>query len=102
MPLNIDEQDITNVSHYKLDYLQPGYVIEFKINGFRYKLHTDKQENGAIFPHHIVHIDQTTDCNYCDNDTYYCYGLMDHRNELFHRLIEFPSIRLDWLYINHV
>ena len=101
MELKIDELEITNVSHYKSKYLDPGFIIEFSIDGFRYNLHTEKQENGVVYPHHIIHMDTDNDCKYCENELNYCLELMNYNQELFHRLIEFPSIRLEWLFIDH-
>ena len=99
--LNIDELNITNVSYRDLKYNGLGYVLTFKIEGFRYILHTEKQEDGSVYPSHINHVDASYHCKYCEGSVS-CLELMKHQKELFHRLIEFPSIRLDWLYIHHV
>ncbi|MCY9018639.1 hypothetical protein MOF32_25180 [Priestia megaterium] len=99
--IKIDELNIANVSHYKAVYINPGIAIEFSIDGFRYKLYTSKQEDGVVTPHHITHLEKNIDCNYCEKNSAFCLSLMEHSQELFHQLIEFPRTRLEWLYLTH-
>lgn len=102
LKMNINELAITNVTHYKSNYSKNGYVIRFKISDFVYRLYMRGEDDGIVHPNRIVHADQIDDCAYCKKTTQYCPGLTTYMQELFHRLIEFPSIRLEWLYINHV
>ena len=99
--MNIHELNITSISYRKPEHLN-GFVLEFKIDGFQYSLFTNKKENGTIYPKAIVHIDNNSSCLYCEKGGIVCPKLQTHREKLFHRLIEHPSIRLEWLYIDHV
>jgi len=99
--MKIDELNIVNVSQSKVKSMENGIVITFQVDSFRYNLYT-LEKDGMFNPYHLVHLDENSDCTLCENGSNYCKELMKYKQELFHRLIEFPSIRLEWLYINHV
>lgn len=100
--LNVSELNIMNVTQYKLKRSASGFIIVFTIDGVSYRLRVEEQEDGKIYPIKIMHDWLSGGCKYCDEPSYYCHELMNYKQELFHRLIQFPSIRLEWLYINHV
>ena len=99
--LNVTELNIANIS-YRNPELLGKFVLDFEIDGFPYRLFTKKKENGTIYPDGIVHLGTNNECQYCEDGNLICHELKTHREELFHRLVEHPSIRFDWLYIDHV
>ena len=102
MKMNINELAITDVSHCKVEHIEYAYSITFKIDGFGYRIYVNGEKNGTVHPTGIMHADDEEDCTYCKVATYMCLELNKYSTELFHRLIEFPSTRLEWLFINHV
>lgn len=98
---NINELNITSISYYNSEFWG-GFVLEFEIDGFPYNLFTKKNKNGTYYPNDIVHFGNNASCPYCEKGELVCSQLKTQLRELFHRLIEHPSIRLEWLYINHV
>ena len=101
MALNIDQLNISDVSQYNFSNFT-GFILYFNIDGFRYSLYAKELEDGMIYPNTIYHLDKGGKCKYCKEVSYECQELIGKRVELFHRLIEFPSIRLNWLYIDYV
>ena len=97
--INIHDLDIRNVT--QKDWFDTGIDIDFELNGCVYQLHIRKDEKGVFQPFTVYHIKKTGGCLYCDGSGGGCRGLKMHKNELFLRLIEFPNIRLEWLYISH-
>ena len=97
--MNVDELNIKNVSHQESDFFINTFSITFEIDGFRYGLIVSKGGDGLFHPKYIEHFGN---CKYCGNNFVRCHELMNLMRNLFHRLIEHPSIRLEWLYINHV
>ena len=95
----VETLNITNV--YQKKKYDRRMAIYFTIEGFHYRLYAEKQEYGIFYPTDVLHQEHRRECNYCDKVTI-CPGLKVYLLELFHRLIEHPSIRLEWLYINHV
>lgn len=93
--------NISNVSHYKLSS-NDGFFLYFTIDGNRYNLHTIVRGDGKFCPTDVYHLASSTTCTYCTKGSAKCPGLTEKRIEVFHRLIEHPSIRLEWLYIDHV
>lgn len=102
MDLKVNELRITNVSYRELKYIARSLVLTFEIDGFRYNLHAKENEDGMVHPIKINHLDKASRCKHCEDGLTGCYQLMKYQKELFHRLIEFPSIRLEWVYIDHV
>lgn len=101
MGLNINELNITNVSHQKLSEYLNEFDIAFEIDGVPYRLYAVGATK-PVRPIHIEHLDEDSLCTYCKKPSDFCEKLAENKKELFHRLIEQPSIRLEWLYINHV
>lgn len=99
--LNVDDLKITNVSHEQTTFFK-NFIIRFEIDGIEYRLHTEGSTAGTVYPFNIIHQSEDNDCNYCDKSSKQCRALSKYQDELFHRLIEHPSIRLEWLYIHHV
>ena len=100
--LKLDELKIATVTHTELDHHFEKFRIEFFIDAFQYGLYMEEFEDGKLHPTKIVHWGNATVCNYCKESRFSCRELSKHKQELFHRLIQFPSIRLEWLYIDHV
>ena len=72
--------------------------LYFSFNGQEHQLITRKKSN--IFqPQFVYHHLET--CPFCDANQSYCPLLTEHKKELFHKLIEHPTIRLEWLYLPH-
>ena len=76
--------------------------IHFTIDQHMYSMsifkETDRFQHGSIF--HEV----TDFCPFCKKDKpkwSTCHELDNFRSVLFHRLIEFPSIRLHWLFLDY-
>ena len=101
--MNIAELTITNVSHRKSKYFENEFEIRFVIDEFHYKLLMSQIANRLVHPIHVEHLVKNKTCPCCkERFTILCNELTRSKQELFHRLIEFPNIRLKWLYINHV
>lgn len=100
--MNIAELMIDNVLHLESKLRPNRFVIRFEIDGFRYNLLTRENEYGIVYPKSIYHFDDGDNCTYCKQLMNSCEELAKYKQELFQRLIEFPSIRLEWLYIDHV
>jgi len=97
--MRIEDLHFTDVSQKKLDDI--SLAIYFKIDDFRYRLFMVKR-NGLFKPGGIQHLDADKECPLCKIKVDACNYLFLKRRELFLRLIEFPNIRLEWLYIPHV
>lgn len=97
--INVNELSITNV--WQEYWLEKSIDIKFELPTGRYELHLSQNREGIYFPNEIYHLKNDQDCPYCDGNEAGCIGLKIHKKELFYRLIEFPSIRLEWLYLPH-
>lgn len=100
--MNIDELNISDVSYHKSIHWEHSFILSFSIDGFRYELHTSEKKNSIVYPSTVFHERNSDDCTYCKEGWIECQGLKKHLLELFHALIEHPSIRLEWLYLSHV
>ena len=100
--MNIAELTIANVSQRESVYFTNVFYITFEIDGFGYSMFIKQAADGLIHPQSIDHLIQNGTCKYCKNRSTLCPVLNDYKKELFHRLIDFPSIPLEWLYIDHV
>ena len=91
---------VTDVYNQRIDKDQA--VIHFSVNEQRYTMIVNLDEDSGVFlPDRVFH---RTDryCSFCDESegTYFnCEWFFDHLDEWFHRLIEYPRIRLEWLYL---
>ena len=99
--LNVDDLNITNISHEQTTFFK-NFIIRFEIDGVGYRLHTEVSKEGMFYPFNLIHQHDDNRCNYCDRSSKSCRELAKFQQELFYRLIEHPSIRLEWLYIDHV
>lgn len=79
---------ISGISQNQYD--EKNIKIYFLINGVAYSLRV-RMVNGFFKPQYVSHL------NYSVCDSFEPYVL-----DLFYELIQFPSIRLEWLYIPHV
>lgn len=100
--MNVDKLNITNVTHRESTYFINVFYITFEIEGFGYSMFMEQAADGLIHPKSIEHLHEYGKCKYCKFRSELCVELKEYKKELFHRLIEFPNIRLEWLYINHV
>ena len=76
--------------------------IYFRANGQRFYLFLMKPDS-VYRPRGIAH-DTDECCVFCQKDqrkNSNCEVLQPYLNNLYHRLVEHPSIRLEWLYISH-
>ena len=94
---DFERLDIQSVSQTKLD--EWDVHIRFTADGLSYKLIVSKDSQGKYFtPRRVVH--EIKHCPLCDNrDKYQCDGFSRHIDALFHRLIRYRSIRLEWVYL---
>ena len=98
----IEALDIRNVFQIKKN---DGRIdIYFTAEGFTYSLLMKKMEEK--YEAWVVWHENRHECPVCNvlanlDTTMSCRMLHKHRQALFHRLIEFPNIRLEWLYLPH-
>lgn len=95
--INVDELSIANVSQQYWN--KRSIDINFDLNNMGYQLHVSQDKKGVFFPTEIFHITNIQQCPYCDGSEAGCDGLKKYKKDFFHRLIGFPSIRLEWLYL---
>lgn len=100
----IESLDITNVYQREMD--EGEYNIHFTINELSYFLKVqERSRDNLVIPMWVCH-EERDYCSLCDREFKvtgeWCKKFNKYRDEIFHRLIEFPSIRLEWLYIHHV
>ena len=95
----VEELDISEV--YQERRNEKRINIYFKANGQKYMLEMWKYDGRPFIPSTIEH-DSNQTCLICRKKQILCDPLKKHVKTLFHRLIEFPSIRLEWLYIEHM
>ena len=104
----------TFLNEFTLVEVKERYTNEFvKKIFFTVKEHDQRywievrRKNGVFRPNKIKHSSRMgRPCAFCgksakDSSLTSCKALELHKNEVFHRLIEHPSIRLEWLYISH-
>lgn len=101
MNLNIDELNILNVAYREAIHLMNTFNIVFTIDESSYVLYAEQGLDGLFYPTCIEHL-KGKKCPYCETNSRACLGFSGFKKELFHRLIEHPSIRLEWLYIDHI
>ena len=111
MKYSIETLPISNVSFAYSPSGRPQ--IHFSIEDQRFFLRTiSKQINNheTFSPfdvRHLVTKNEGKRCYLCGNvlgtDDFrvFCYGFNGQVDALFHHLIEFPSIRLQWLFISY-
>lgn len=89
--------------HITKPYLQKvtnsRVYLDFEVNHHTYSICVTKGEQ-AFFPREIFHGPGET-CVFCNNKTYHCPGIEKYMHSLFQQLIEHPSIRLEWLFLEH-
>lgn len=94
----VEELQISEVYQEKLG--EKRINIYFKANGQKYMLLMWKYKDRPFFPSTIEHNSNET-CLVCRKKMILCDPMQRHVNALFKRLIEYPSIRLEWLYLPH-
>lgn len=95
--IDVEKLTITNV--IQKWWNNDSIDITFTLNDFRYQLHIRKDQEGVFYPLTIFHISETSLCSHCNNEQTVCKGLKMYKEDLFYHLIQYPSIRLEWLYI---
>lgn len=95
-PLSIEELPITNVSQERVN--EYTVSIHFFLKNSLYKLILKEHQDGFFHPFTLSH--DRIECPYC-NDYYECELERDNAT-LFQRLIQIPSIRLEWIFIKHI
>ena len=94
-PLSIEELPITSVSQMQVnDYT---ILIRFFVKDTLYKLILKEDQDGFFHPFTLSH--ERIECPYCNG--YYECELEKNSSILFQRLIQMPSIRLKWLFIDY-
>jgi len=98
--IDVEELTITNISQKYWN--KTGIDITFKLNNEWFELHVRKDKEGVFHPDEIYHLSGITpDCTYCDGYKVECSELRKYKKDFFERLIQMPSIRLQWLYLPH-
>ena len=82
------------------EYQHP--FIYFELNGFDYYMTTVLHNLEGIFsPYKVYHKNKKEKCPVCEKKGYQCEALTEKIEEIFPKLIECNSTRLDWLFIPH-
>ena len=95
----VDTLNLRDVSHYEGERQLDLY---FTAGDNRYYLFLVRQ-NGVFQPRSVIH-ETNKYCSFCDGQYGWggnCYTLHHYVDELYQRLIAFPSVRLPLLYIPH-
>ena len=102
----IESLDLQDVKQNQL--AKNRIIIAFTVNEtvFELFLHFNLGGKKVFYPHEVIHSNQTKKlCSLCGTNYSYvghhtvCTSFKDHYDQLFRRLIEMPSIRLEWLYL---
>ena len=100
---SFENLEIDNVRQERFELDEGRIDIEFNMKGFPYYLIVEQNAVGVFQPYEVRHKSdelcmscKKTRCNWVK-----CEILCAHKRTLFDRLIQFPSIRLEWLYIDH-
>jgi len=91
--------EINNASQYKKG--EDCIIIQFTIDTHPYYLVVRRNGSDEFFPFSVRH-DSDERCEYCQKRNAKwdeCSDLYSRRETIFYRLINFPSIRLEWLYL---
>ena len=93
----LEELTLSNV--YQEIPLSTIIDIYFCLENAPYLLRTLK-DSGVYKPLEVCH-KMNERCDYCGSQEYggYCSALDSQAENLFNRLVEYPSIRLEWLYL---
>lgn len=97
--IDVYELSISNV--WQEYFLETSIDIKFELPTGKYELFLSQYREGVYYPAEIYHITNIPQCPYCDGQRIHCEGLRNYKKELFRRLIEHPSIRLEWLYLEY-
>lgn len=96
----VDSLLITNVGQETA--LNDLFYLLFTIGNIDFEMSVRQDEQGIYQPSYVYHVQlRKKGCPYCQNRGQWCEGLDVHRFELFETLIQFPSIRLYWLFLPH-
>ena len=98
LPVNWTINDVSQQQYD--DYLD----IYFSINEIAYLLRVGEAKVNAVFePWYIVHQSNElcVKCQLKAKHNIVCDDLSSQVRELFYELIQFPSIRLEWLYLSY-
>ena len=90
--LHITKACLQKVTNYRVS-------LDFEVNQHTYSMCVTKGEQ-AFFPTEIFH-ETREKCAFCNNESYHCPGIEKYMHPLFQQLIEHPSIRLEWLFLEH-
>lgn len=96
---DFERLDIQSVSQTKLD--EWDIRIHFTADGLSYRLIVSKDRQDKYFtPQRVEH--EIKHCPLCNNrNKYHCDGFSRHIDDLFQRLIQYPNIRLEWVFLPH-
>ena len=95
-----EQVDIANVRHERMN--KEVIALFFTANDLPYSLWISCR-SGVFYPQFVIHHSNEC-CPFCDSDQQaekHCFPLTEQRISLFHRLINDPSIRLEWLFLKH-
>jgi hypothetical protein len=100
MDIKIDTLKFEEVSFYHVRK-KTSFVFKFKIknNENKYALSVIKT-NGNFHPYKVYHVDDK-DCSYCKRDQilHDCDSLSRYTDEIYIKLKEHPSIRLEFIFL---
>lgn len=100
--MKFDELTITDVCHQ--EKTEGRIHLDFSIGDREYALVLLNENGDDTFSPARVYHRLSQKCSLCKKHGQYsnCEWFTPHLHALFHKMIELPSIRLKWLYIDHV
>lgn len=78
------------------------YYVYFRLNHKKYSIVVWQDAEGLFRPWNVYH-ESNKRCPFCDTKDKKgtCWTLKKQVSPLFRRVVESPSVRLEWLYIPH-
>lgn len=96
----LHQVEFSDVFQRQHRFLNDNMFIYFSVQDYPFRLSLEKRD--AYQPIRVAHESRFA-CPFCNTafKGMTCEPLDYHSNELFRRLIEHPSIRLEWLFLEH-
>ena len=95
---SIEQLEFHNV-HMSKSKNEAVICIHFKLDWQEFFVRIVREDHVYV-PHEVLH-EEKQRCVVCDDghNSYVCSFLNKSKNNVFQKLIEFPNIRLEWLFI---
>lgn len=99
----VETLEIKQVSQEKED--EEAINIDFTIEQVAYQLFLVKNKENKFEPKTIFHLDNLREmgkiCPVCKGKGSFCVKLEKNKEQLFQHLIQYPTIRLEWIYLDY-